>query len=289
VRVGLLHPGEMGASVGAAAAAAGSAVVWASRGRSEATRRRAQAAGLGDVGTLDNLVEGVEAIVSVCPPASALTVAEAVAARRFGGVYVDANAIAPSTARAIGALLEGAGASFVDGGIIGPPVGGGAGTWLYLSGPEAGRVAGLFAGSELEVVVVGDRAGAASAVKACFASWTKASNALLLGIRALARAEGVEAPLLAQWERSAPGLAERSERGPTGSARKAWRWVGEMEQLGAAFRDAGLPDGFHLAAAELYRRLERLQDTRAAGAPALEELLGVALGGDDQVAASAKS
>jgi Domain of unknown function (DUF1932)/NAD binding domain of 6-phosphogluconate dehydrogenase len=302
-RVGLLHPGEMGVSVGAAAASAGAAVVWASRGRSEATRRRAEAAGLADLGTLDDLVAGAETILSVCPPHAALEVAEAVAARRFGGVFVDMNAVAPATARQIGELVERAGASFVDGGIIGPPVGGpggtvprpdppaaGAhpaagppgrsggpgGTRLYLSGRDAKRVAGLFAGSALEALVVDERPGSASAVKACYASYTKGVAALLLGIRALAGAEGVEAALLGEWSRSQAGLAERSERGPTGSARKAWRWIGEMEQLALAFRDAGLPDGFHLAAAELYRRLERFKDADGGHPPAFEEVVRAA-------------
>jgi 3-hydroxyisobutyrate dehydrogenase-like beta-hydroxyacid dehydrogenase len=275
-RVGLLHPGEMGASVGAAAASAGASVLWASQGRGTATRRRAQAAGLIDLGTLDDLVAGAETILSVCPPHAALEVAAAVAARRFGGVFVDMNAIAPATAREIGELIERSGASFVDGGIIGPPVRGPGSTRLYLSGRDAKRVAGLFAGSALEALVVDERPGSASAVKACYASYTKGVAALLLGIRALARAEGVEAALLAEWSRSQAGLAERSERAPTGSARKAWRWIGEMEQLALAFRDAGLPDGFQLAAAELYRRLERFKDADAGHPPAFEEVVRAA-------------
>jgi 3-hydroxyisobutyrate dehydrogenase-like beta-hydroxyacid dehydrogenase len=257
VRIGLLHPGEMGATVGAAAAAAGAAVAWASEGRSDATRRRAEAAGLSDAGTLERLLRASDAIFSVCPPHAAAAVADAVAARGFTGVFVDMNAIAPASARRIGEVVERAGAGFVDGGIIGPPVGTGAGTRLYLSGRDAERVAALFAGSALEALVVDERPGSASAVKACFASWTKGSAALLLDIRALARAEGVEAALLAEWARSRPGLAERSEPASSGADRKAWRWIGEMEQLAAAYRDAGLPDGFHLAAAEVYRRLER--------------------------------
>ncbi len=278
VRIGLLHPGEMGASVGVAAAAVGAVVAWASEDRGEATRRRAEAAGLADVGTLDDLVDGAEAMFSVCPPHAAEAVAAAVAARGFTGVFVDMNAIAPAAARRIGEQVERVGASFVDGGIIGPPVGTGAGTRLYLSGRDAKRAARLFAGSALEAVVVDERPGSASAVKACFATYTKGTSAMLLGIRALARAEGVEAALLDQWERSSPGLAERSERGPTGSARKAWRWIGEMEQLAAAFRDAGLPDGFHLAAAEVYRRLERFKHAGDGEPPAFDEVVRATLG-----------
>ena len=45
-----------------------------------------------------------------------------------------------------------------------------------------------------------------------------------------------------------------------GSAPKAWRFVGEKEETTSAFKQANLPDQFHLGAAELYRRLEGFKD-----------------------------
>ena len=77
--IGILHPGEMGSSVAAAARAGGSRVIWASAGRGEATRRRAAADGLEDVDTLVRLARESEIILSVCPPASAPDVAREVA------------------------------------------------------------------------------------------------------------------------------------------------------------------------------------------------------------------
>jgi 3-hydroxyisobutyrate dehydrogenase-like beta-hydroxyacid dehydrogenase len=173
----------------------------------------------------------------------------------FGGVYVDANAVSPATAREIARIIEDAGASYVDGGIIGtPPVAPGF-IRLYLSGARAGEVQRLFAGGEVDARVIGgDASGAASAVKMAYASWTKGSTALLLTARALARAEGVEEALLAEWGISQPGLAERSARAAGSAAAKGWRWVAEMEEIAAAMAAAGLPGGFHRAAAEVYRR-----------------------------------
>ena len=119
VTVGVLHPGEMGASVGAAARSGDADVVWASEGRSESTQARAAAAGLRDVGTLQHLARASDIILSVCPPGAAADVAHAVASYRFSKVYVDANAVSPETARKVGAVVEKGGATFVDGGIIG--------------------------------------------------------------------------------------------------------------------------------------------------------------------------
>jgi Domain of unknown function (DUF1932) len=111
--------------------------------------------------------------------------------------------------------------------------------------------------------------GAASALKVCYAAWNKGATALLASIRALARQEGVDAALLAEWKISLPDIPKRSEA-VSRNARKAWRWIAEMEEIAASFDAAGLPAGFHLAAAEVYRRLESFKD--AAEPPAMAEV-----------------
>jgi 3-hydroxyisobutyrate dehydrogenase-like beta-hydroxyacid dehydrogenase len=275
VTVGLLHPGEMGASVGAAARRGGAEVVWASEGRSAATHVRAVGDSLRNVATLQNLVKVSDVIVSVCPPGAAADVARAVAGYRFSRIYVDANAVSPVTARQVGATVEKGGATFVDGGIIGPPARSAGSTRLYLSGPAAQQVAPLFKDGPLEVIVLEGGAGAASALKVAFASYTKGTAALLMAIRAFARAEGVDAALVQEWAHTLPDLPGQCEGAVRGSARKAWRFVGEMEESATAFQAAGLPDNFHRAAAELYRRLERYKDTDQS--PSLAEATAVIL------------
>lgn len=261
--IGLLNPGEMGSVVGACARAGGARVLWASEGRGGRTRERATKAGLEDVGTLAALVAASDLILSVCPPHAAADLARQVAAHRFAGIYVDGNAVAPGTAREIGSLVEAGGATFVDGGIVGLPPEKPGTTRLYLSGKEAPRVVGVFAGTPLEVVALDAPPGAASALKMAYASWTKGTSALIMAIRALAAAEGVEDALVQEWQRSHPELPARSESAVRGSARKAWRFVGEMEEIAATFAGAGLPDGFHRAAGEIYQRLSRYKDAPA--------------------------
>jgi 3-hydroxyisobutyrate dehydrogenase-like beta-hydroxyacid dehydrogenase len=260
----------MGSSVGAAVREAGARVLWASKGRSGTTRHRAEEAGLEDAVELKALVGESEILLSVCPPHAARDQAEAVAGVGFRGLYLDANAVSPDTAREIRGIVEKAGGSFVDGGIIGPPARNPGSTRLYLSGVGAERVAALFAGSALEAIVIEGPPGAASALKVCFASYTKGTAALLAAIRALALHEGVDDVLLGEWQRSIPELPGRSEAGARVTARKAWRFVGEMEEIASTFAAAGLPDGFHRAAAELYRRLDRYKG--APDTPSLEEV-----------------
>jgi 3-hydroxyisobutyrate dehydrogenase-like beta-hydroxyacid dehydrogenase len=271
VTVALLHPGEMGAEVGACARAAGLRVVWASEGRGQSTRQRAAAAGLADLGTLGASLEASDVVLSICPPHAALDVARAVAARGFRGLYVDANAVSPATTQEVGRIVEAAGATFVDGGIVGPPPTAAGVTRLYLSGKGAERVSALFAGSHVEAVALDGPIGAASALKACYAGWNKGATALIAAVRAVAAHAGVERALADEWSRSQPDAVKRSE-GVRGSARKAWRWIAEMEEIAATFAAAGQPDGFHRAAADIYRKLDRYKD--APGLPALDEIVG---------------
>jgi 3-hydroxyisobutyrate dehydrogenase-like beta-hydroxyacid dehydrogenase len=254
--IGLLHPGEMGAAVAGCLTGPGHRVLWVAQGRSAASAARAVAAGLAPVGSVADLATQAGIILSVCPPHAARDVARAVAASPggFPGIFVDANAIAPATARDVQAIVERAGASYVDGGIIGPPPGPQAGgTRLYLSGPRAVEIAALFGGTLLDARVIAGAVTAASAVKMAYAGWTKGSAALLLALRALAQAEGVEETLLAEWALSQPDLAGRAHSAARSAAAKGWRWVGEMTEISASLQADGLPGGFHQAAAEVFR------------------------------------
>ena len=275
-RVGILHPGQMGASVGAAARDAGNRVIWASEGRGDASRARARESALEDVGTVAALCDDAEVVISVCPPMAALDLARSVAEAAFDGVFVDANAVSPGTVARVGAVVEKGGATFVDGGIVGPPAHRAGTTRLYLSGGAAPDVAALFAGSALEAIAIDGGAGAASALKMAYAAWTKGCTALLMSIRALATAHGVEAALLTEWGRSQAGLEERSERAVAGNAFKAWRFEGEMREIASTFAGVGLPPGFHEAAAEVYARLAGYKDRDPA--PSVEEVVATLLG-----------
>jgi 3-hydroxyisobutyrate dehydrogenase-like beta-hydroxyacid dehydrogenase len=275
--VGLLHPGEMGAAIGRCLTARGQTVLWASQGRSPATAERAAAAGLTDAGTVAELAGRAQIIFSICPPHAAIEVARSAAG--FSGLFVDANAIAPETTRSVAAVLS-AGQTgvadtgairFADGGIIGPPPqpgadpAAGSGTRLYLAGEPAAEVAALFAGTPVGAQIVDGGIGAASAVKMAYAAWTKGSAALLLAARSLAHQERVEGTLLEEWALSQPELVRRLQHATRSAVAKGWRWEAEMAEIAAAMAAAGLPDGFHLAAAEIFRRSPRREPAALAG------------------------
>lgn len=269
----ILHPGEMGAAIGARLRERGLRVLWIGQGRGQASRDRARSAGLEEAGSLAGALAASPLTLSVCPPHAAIDTARAVAACGYAGTYIDANAIAPATTLQVGEIVGAAGARFIDGGIVGPPPGPNdprGRARLYLSGPEAPALAPALTSGALEVVALDGPIGQASALKAAFAAWNKGTLALLANVLALADAHGVDAALQAEWAQRDPEVIDRFGR-VCASARKAWRWHGEMDQIAAAFEAAGLPGGAWAGAAEIYRRQAGFKDDP--GAPALAAIV----------------
>lgn len=250
--IGLFHPGNMGASLGGELVKNDNTVSWASQNRSLATIQRAKLMGLIDALSVDAVLASAEIVLSVCPPHAARELATQVAG--FDGTFVDMNAISPEHSREISEIIHQGGGKYVDGGIIGLPVGSGEWTRLYLSGPTAGEIAALFRGTRIDTFVISEHIGDASALKLAYAAWTKGTDALLLAIRAFARCEGVDDSLLSEWSLGHPDLLKQSLDAAYKAASKGWRWVGEMEEIASSFAAAGIPEGFHLAAKSIFAR-----------------------------------
>lgn len=254
--IGILHPGAMGAALGSALKARAGAVIWADAGRTHATAKRAELADLVAVPDVADLARRAHLIISICPPHAAREVAGQVAAALAGRderpLYVDANAVSPDTVAAVEQTL-GAG-TVCDGAVIGPPAWERGHTVLWLSGPGADAVAALFEGTPFEARVLGDRIGAASGLKACFALQSKALPTVWLAIEDAARRFGVTEALRGELDRTGAGYDAALAAVRAKASGKAWRWAGEMDEAADALAAVGVPDGFSRAAAEMYRR-----------------------------------
>ena len=254
--IAIMSPGDMGHAVGAVLRQAGLRVITQLDGRSERTRALAARAGIKEVGDDDNLVQSADILLSILVPAEAVALAERIAraVRRTGAtpLYVDCNAIAPQTTRHVGEIVEGAGARFADAGIIGPPPQPGASsTRFYASGRDAPAFARL-TDFGLDVRVVGDRPGQASALKMCYAALTKGTTALMTELSIAAERLGVSDALRAEFAESQPAMLERMQRAVPAMVPKAHRWVGEMSEIARTFEACGLTPRTFEGAAELY-------------------------------------
>lgn len=259
MRIAILMPGDMGHGVGQALGAQGHRILSALEGRSAHTRMLAERARIEDLVTLDALVAEADLILSIVPPDRAVgqarDVAEAMARTGATPVYADCNAISPGTmAEVADALPEGT--TIIDAGIIGlnpiksPP------TRFYVAGPDCTALEALDC-DVMKVVRISDEIGRASALKMVYAAGTKGVWTLQTALLLTAAKQGVLEPLLEELAYSQKGPLE-AMRGripflPADSA----RWVPEMEEIAATFAEAGVTDGFHKGAADVFRVLSR--------------------------------
>ena len=258
--VGLLSPGDMGHVVGQVLGTHGMPVLTCLEGRSARTRNLADQAGIGAVDSYPALVEACDLILSILVPAEAATAARKVRRALEGApkplVYVDCNAIAPATVRAIGDQFRDTPVRFVDAGIIGPPPRRPGATRFYTSGPDARDFATL-GDYGLDVRVIGAEIGQASGLKMTYAALTKGTAALSIALLVAARRMGLDETLEAEFQLSQPERLAAMQGDLLGVPPKAHRWIGEMEEIAQTFEDIGMTPKIHLGAADVYRFLSR--------------------------------
>jgi 3-hydroxyisobutyrate dehydrogenase-like beta-hydroxyacid dehydrogenase len=256
--VAVLSPGEMGHAIGRTLRENGARAITALEGRSGRTVELAHAAGIEDVGTLARAVDEADVLMSVLPSAAAPGLGAAVAglmnARERRPLFVECNALAPPTARAICEEVERAGGTAVDVGIVGSPPSGGRSPKFYVSGPHAGDLL-VLREHGLDVRPMGPKIGQASGLKMCYAALTKGFAAL--GAELLLAAEKMELldPLLAEFQDSQAGQLAWLERSVPGMPPKSRRWVSEMQEIAATLRSVGQSSGYHEAASEFFARV----------------------------------
>jgi 3-hydroxyisobutyrate dehydrogenase-like beta-hydroxyacid dehydrogenase len=273
--VAVVAQGAMGAGVGARLVERGLKVVTSLEGRSEGSARRAKAAGM--VAVSDRELARADFFLSILPPSDAMALAEKMAALIAPGnhkpVYVDCNAVSPPTKIEIGHVITGAGSPFIDGSIIGgPPKAGYDGPSIYASGGDAGRFAALN-DFGLIVRVMEGPIGAASAMKMSYAGITKGFTALGAMMMLAATRGGVAEGLRAELERSQPHLLPWLQRSVPAMYSKAYRYVGEMEEISDYVGEDIAAQEMFDAFADFYTRLAADYDGTQAEVNALTAFL----------------
>lgn len=252
--VGIISAGDMGAAIGAMLTSGGVDVATDLTGRSALTRTRAAEAGMRDAGSTEALVEECDLLLSVLPPAEAVSIAEEVAGAMASTgalpAFAECNAIAPQTVVRIATLMLDTGAPFIDAGIIGSPPSPGSDTRIYCSGPDTSALESLRE-CGLDIRRVGPRFGQASGLKMVYAASTKGTTAVWTELLTAAEEMGLTEALLAEFG-DAP-IPARHIKAATQMPRRARRWVGEMEEIAATFEHLGLTPRIFTGAADMFR------------------------------------
>jgi len=257
--IAILSPGNMGGAIGARMVEAGLDVVTCLAGRTDYTRRKAAEAGFRDSGDLKVMVREADMVLSVLDPAKAVDIAEAVAAAmaETGArpVYIDCNATSPATAERLNAIITGAGAKFIDVGIIGgAPLAGKALPFLASSGPDAGLIDEID-GKGVRQLYIGPRIGQGSAIKICNGAFNKGAFALYAAVMLAAEHYGCTEFLRERLPVSQAGTVVKLDNAILRLPSLSGRYIGEMEQVAETFEAIGLTPLIHQGAADLFRLL----------------------------------
>jgi 3-hydroxyisobutyrate dehydrogenase-like beta-hydroxyacid dehydrogenase len=255
--VAILSPGDMGHAIGRMLRRNGFDTITCLTGRSQRTHELAAQAGIRDVPAMEQLVVEADLILSILVPAEAVTnarrVASAISATGAHPAYADCNAIAPATMQQIATIIADAGGACIDAGIIGGPPREGYAPRIYASGAHEHILAELD-GRGVEVRMLGGAIGRASGLKMCYAALTKGTSALQAALLTAAAALGLADELQSELQQSQPDTL-RAMQGLLGVPAKAFRWVGEMEEIAATFDSVGVTPRVHLGAADVFRMI----------------------------------
>ena len=237
--------------------ASGLEILTCLAGRSARTRRLSESAGFNNLPTLEALAARADLILSILVPEAAVALASALAKvlGSVGGhpIFADCNAVSPDTSKRIGSIISSAGGQYLDASIIGSPPGKGHPPRFYVCGP-AQDVFRQLDGRGIEVRLMGDDIGRASAIKMCYAGLTKGTMALHAAVLTSAKALGLLEDLRTEFAYSQAQALEAMQQINRVPA-KAFRWVVEMEEIARTFGSVGVTSSIHRGAAEVFKMI----------------------------------
>lgn len=219
--------------------------------------------------TAEAAVAGADLVFSAVTADQAVAAATACAAHMPQGAYwFDLNSCAPSSKREAAALLEAAGARYVDVAVMAPVHPKRNLVPLLIAGPHAGDAAPLLESLPMAPRIVGDAVGAASSIKMIRSVMVKGMEALTAECLLAAVSAGVDQEVLASLQRSQPEIdwpgqaAYNLERMMVHGVRRA----AEMREVARTVSDLGFPADMAAATVDWQQRIGTLGLRPEAGA-----------------------
>jgi L-threonate 2-dehydrogenase len=260
--IAIIAQGTMGAGVGRRLHESGAEVRTLLTGRSPASAERARAAGMVAAADERELLAGADFFLSILPPDQAEALARKMAptltALAEKPIYIDCNALSPQTVQKVAAIVAPTGADFVDAGIIGGPPRPGYSPGIYATGPAVAKTA-ILRDWGIDWRVIDGPIGAASGLKMSYAGITKGTTAIAAAMLLGAARFGCAEALIAELSQSQPQMLARMRSNIPGMYDKAYRWVGEMEEISDFLEENPPSRDIYAAVARLYDFLAAAQ------------------------------
>ena len=255
--IAILMPGDMGHGCGKVFRENDFRVVTCLNKRSVRTKKLAASSSIEDLGTIENVVDNSDIILSILPPEFALQqakiVSKVIIKKQKHITYVDCNAISPETALKINDSISSNYCNFIDGGIIGlNPIVENGQTRLYVSGPNTQPVKVLHKKGFI-IKDLGTEIGKASAMKMVYASATKGTFALHAAVITASKKLGLFDEYVEELKYSKPNILEAMEKMVPKIPIDAARWEGEMYEISKTFKKENITPKFHQGASAIMK------------------------------------
>jgi 3-hydroxyisobutyrate dehydrogenase-like beta-hydroxyacid dehydrogenase len=259
LKIGLVGYGEVGKILARAMRAQGVAwvgawdVLFRDPSQGVAMKERATQDGVEACSSLGALLAFADIVISAVTAANAFEVAsEAAQSVRSGTFFLDLNSASPMTKAKAAKLIDGAGAHYVEAGVMTsvPPYG--IRAPMLLGGVRAGALADKLAPLGFDLTVVSEGIGVASAMKLCRSVFIKGLEGIIVESYTLARCHGVERQLLASLTETFPEI-DWDKQGTyffSRVAKHGKRRAEEMREAANTVREAGFDPWMSAASAE---------------------------------------
>lgn len=261
--IGLIGLGEMGSEIGRYLVMNDLEVISVYEGRSEISKKRASKYKIRDAGSIEQFCKISDLVISIIPPDKAVETANLYTSykNKDGQIYCDLNAISTITAKKIKLLLDEKKIDYVDGAIMGGPPTENYSPRIYLSGKLSEKL-NFLNGKGIELMVLKGSDFKASATKMVYASITKGSKALVAGALIAAKKNNVYDELMEELKYSEEYFSLVAKNQIPSIKHKAYRWVGEMNEISLTYKESGLTGGFHSEAENVYELIKNLPEDK---------------------------
>ena len=257
--IGLIGLGEMGSEIGRYLVMNDLEVISVYEGRSEISKQKALQYKIRDAGSIEQFCKISDLVISIIPPDKAIETANLYTSykNKDGQIYCDLNAISTMTAKKIKLILDEKKIDYVDGAILGGPPNENYSPRIYLSGKLSEKL-NFLNGKGMELIVLKGSDFKASATKMVYASITKGSKALVAGALITAKKNNVYDELMDELKYSEEYFSRVAKNQLPSIKHKAYRWIGEMNEISLTYKESGLTGGFHSEAEKIYELIKNL-------------------------------
>ncbi len=174
-------------------------------------------------------------------------------------ILFDVNSASPATKSRAAEMLAGAGLSYVEGAIMAPVAGPGIGVSILAGGARVNEIETALNALGMNIRMVSERVGRASATKLCRSIMIKGIEALIIDSARASAHWGVADDVFASLDASFPGTdwAQLAQTMDSRVARHGVRRAAEMREAAAMLAEMGLDETLTQAVAAAHERRAR--------------------------------